>query len=211
MDFKKMETEPMMTILTGTDPALLGEEEAGLETAGDPGGQAKEGDDFDYGFFVRTLDETEERKKKPQPRLCDEEEIARLNALEAEGKGIWATVKETAKAYRISKQTVKRGIRKGMWKIKKEKFRGKRGYRYMVWLDKPVEKGAVISRRRGNTKEIGITVTRPMLIKLYDMSKISQDRYDELINQRDLRFQLKLIVPEKTLYHLIETSMVKPE
>ena len=203
MDLKKMEvTEPMMTTLTGTDPALLGEEEAGSPAAGD---MAKEEDDFDYGFFVRGLTETEERKKKP--RLCDEEEIARLNALEAEGKGIWATVGEFSGESGISRSLIKKKIRQGRLKVKKIPYQGsKTGFRYMIWVENPWLKEKVLIARRNRIVEMN--VTHSMLATLHKMSKIDDETYNKILSNEGTKFTVTFVVPERTLHDLFKNSAV---
>ncbi len=206
MDFKK--TEPMTTTtLTGTDPALLVEGEAGLETASDPGEQAKEGDDFDYGFFVRALAETEEHKKKPRPRLCDEEEIRRLNVLEAEGKGVWVTVGEFSGESGISRSLIKKKIRQGRLKVKKIPYQGsKTGFRYMVWVENPWLKGKVLIARRNRIVEMN--VTHSMLATLHKMSKINDETYNKILSNEGTKFTVTFVVPVRTLHDLFKNSVV---
>ncbi len=65
-----------------------------------------EEEEFDIGFFIREL------AKQRAPQFADEKTIAQLDELEAEGKGVWATVREYAKAIRQTRQAVYKKLKK---------------------------------------------------------------------------------------------------
>ncbi len=139
--------------------------------------------------------------------LANEDAIRRL---EAESNGIWATVGEIRSELIMSKWKIYEKIRNRKWIVRRIPYkRAKTGYHYLVWVTEPGLMKKIISRRNERQKKqmVELAVPRPELLTLLRMSKIDEETYRKLTQERDkAQFQFQFLVPKKTLHQLYAKS-----
>jgi len=167
---------------------------------------ANERDNFDYSFFLREYARQQELKHKP--RIADGETVRKLDALEAEGKGIWATVKEIAIIGKVTRETVRRDIMRGKFTVKKmPDKRNASGYRYLIWINDQKRVREILSIRNMQIVEINITDFN-MLLLLKKKAKIDADAIKHFL--RTGKASLQIIIPNKTLQEVLESVAIQP-
>ena len=177
----------------------------------DEGGFAEGGYDELEKLFLKLKKETEENKGIRYDGLdiplANEDAIRRL---EAESNGIWATVGEIRSELIMSKWKIYEKIRNRKWIVRRIPYkRAKTGYHYLVWVTEPGLMKKIISRRNERQKKqmVELAVPRPELLTLLRMSKIDEETYGKLTQERDkAQFQFQFLVPKKTLHQLYAKS-----
>jgi len=140
----------------------------------------------------------------------DEEEAQRM---EEEGKGIWATIKEYAKAICLHESTVRKKIKKNKTRylVTYDKKQTRHGHgRYMIWVTNPRIIEEIIEKRYEKQEKqlLKLIVTRPQLHQMHDQQIINEETFNKFIRENHTKYQLQILASIKAINNLWKSAEI---
>ncbi len=127
--------------------------------------------------------------------------------MEKEGEGIWATIKECAKALNVHENTIRKKIKEKKFYVTFSKKQTKHGfYSLLIWITNPIIIKKIIENRYKKQKKelLSLIVTKSQLSNMHEQKIIDEGIFSNLLKEENNKFEMEIDIPQKLMKKLLK-------